>query len=302
MADNVAITAGAGTVVHADEYTHTVLGSGKTQLVKIVDGVLDSETPLKVAAEDVASVGGEGGILAMGIRKDVPAALGADLDFTYAQFDKYGKQWVAGAYPEDTASADLDPIIVAGARRTATPANQSGTDGDYEPLQMDAGKLWVKPLGNMVTCSTTVTRAANVTTYTAGDNVGSTPANGYVITSAARVSGGSGIITDMFVQWDDITVTKMQGEVWIFDTNITATADNAALTVTDAESKTLVGIIPFTLFAGPSQDVAHVQNLSVGFTTVGSADLKFAVITRSASIPIANSSILTFRFKILQVD
>ena len=203
---------------------------------------------------------------------------------------------------EDEASAGGDLGIVTMARRTDTPAAQSGTDGDWEPLQVSAGKLWVKPLGNMVTCTTTVTRAANVTTYTAGDNVGSTPANGYVITNAARVSGGSGIITDMFVQWDDITVTKMQGEVWILDTNFTATADNSALTLSDAEAKTVVGIIPFTLFAGPSGDMAHVQNLSIGFTTVGSADLKFAVIIRTASIPIANSSILTFRFKILQVD
>lgn len=305
MADNVLVTAGTGTTVHADEYTHTVLGSGKTQLVKIVDGVLDSETPLKVAAEDVASVGGEGGLLAMGIRKDVPAALGADLDFTYAQFDKYGKKWIAGAYPEDTASADLDPIIVAGARRTATPANQSGTDGDYEPLQMDAGKLWVKPLGNMVTKSTTVTRAADTTAYAAGHNVGATAtlsAGGWTITDAARLSGGSGIITDMFVQWNDLTTIKMQGEVWIVDTAVTAVGDHVALTLSDAEAATVVAIIPFTLFAGPSGDMAHVQNLSIGFTTVGSANLRFVVITRTASVPIAASSTFTFRFKILQVD
>lgn len=301
MADNVTIpTTGTGTatpVVATDD-----VAGVHYQKMKIYDGTDSATAPLTVAVEDVASAGAEGGILAMGIRKDVPAALGADLDFTYAQFDKYGKQWVAGAYPEDTASADLDPIVVMGARRTATPANQSGTDGDYEPLQMDAGKLWTKPLGSMVTRSTTVTRAANVTTYTAADNVGSTPSGGYTITDAARVSGGSGIITDMFVQWDDITVTKMQGEVWITDSSITETADNAALTLTDTEAKTVVGIIPFVLFAGPSGDMAHVQNLSVGFTTSGSANLRFAVITRSACIPIANSSILTFRFKILQVD
>lgn len=46
MADNVAITAGTGTTVHADEYTHSTLGSGKTQLVKLVDGTLDSSTAI----------------------------------------------------------------------------------------------------------------------------------------------------------------------------------------------------------------------------------------------------------------
>jgi len=48
MADNVAITAGSGTTVHADEYTHGTLGSGKTQLVKLVDGTLDSDTAITV--------------------------------------------------------------------------------------------------------------------------------------------------------------------------------------------------------------------------------------------------------------
>jgi hypothetical protein len=253
MADNVVVTAGAGTTIHADEYTHTTLGSGKTQLVKIVDGTLDAETPLKVIAEDAALSGGEGGVLLMAQRKD-------------------------------------------------TPANNSGTDGDAEYLQMSAGKLWVKPLGNMVTRTTTVTRAANTTTYASGDNVGSTDSGGYTITNAARISGGSGIITDVFCEWNDVTVTKMQGEIWIFDTAFTEAADNAAFTCTDAEAATIVGIIPFTFTAGPSQDLTYVQNLSVGFTTVGSANLRFAVVTRAASIPIANSSTLTFRFKILQVD
>jgi hypothetical protein len=32
MADNIEITPGTGGTVHADEYTHTTLGSGKTQL------------------------------------------------------------------------------------------------------------------------------------------------------------------------------------------------------------------------------------------------------------------------------
>ena len=38
MADNVEVTAGTGTVVHADEYTHATFGAGKTQIVKLVYG------------------------------------------------------------------------------------------------------------------------------------------------------------------------------------------------------------------------------------------------------------------------
>lgn len=43
---------------------------------------------------------------------------------------------------EDVASADADVGVPAMAVRKATPANTSGTDGDYEMLQMSAGRLW----------------------------------------------------------------------------------------------------------------------------------------------------------------
>lgn len=44
---------------------------------------------------------------------------------------------------EDVASADADAGVPALAVRKATPANTSGTDGDYEFLQMSGGRLWV---------------------------------------------------------------------------------------------------------------------------------------------------------------
>lgn len=46
------------------------------------------------------------------------------------------------AKAEDVASADADVGVPAMAVRKATPANTSGTDGDYEFLQMSAGRLW----------------------------------------------------------------------------------------------------------------------------------------------------------------
>jgi hypothetical protein len=46
------------------------------------------------------------------------------------------------AKAEDVASADADVGVPALAVRKATPANTSGTDGDYEFLQMSAGRLW----------------------------------------------------------------------------------------------------------------------------------------------------------------
>lgn len=46
------------------------------------------------------------------------------------------------AKAEDVASADADVGVPAMAVRKATPANTSGTDGDYEFLQISAGRVW----------------------------------------------------------------------------------------------------------------------------------------------------------------
>lgn len=49
----------------------------------------------------------------------------------------------AAVAAEDSASADADKGVRMLAVRKATPANTSGTDGDYEVPQMSAGRLWV---------------------------------------------------------------------------------------------------------------------------------------------------------------
>lgn len=54
MADNVAITAGSGTTVAADEVVDGTLGTVKVQYVKIMDGTLDGTTKAAVGANGVA--------------------------------------------------------------------------------------------------------------------------------------------------------------------------------------------------------------------------------------------------------
>lgn len=253
MADNVAITAGAGTTVGADEVVDGTLGTVKVQFVKIMDGTLDSTTKLRIAAEDSTISDGDGGIL-------------------------------------------------AAVKRNDTPANLSDTDGDVEFLQVSGGKLWVAPLGFPVTLSTDVTRAANTTTYAINDNFGSTPSGGYTITGAGRKSGGSGIILDAFFAFEEDAATPATGEIFLFNTSFTEVADNSAFVISDAEAKTLVGIIPFTLADIGNQGYAYVSNLNLMFTCSGSANLRFAVRAKNAYVPTTNSSVLTCGFKILQID
>lgn len=46
MVDGSLRTPGTGELIHTDEYTHSVIGAGKTQLFKQVDGALGSEVPI----------------------------------------------------------------------------------------------------------------------------------------------------------------------------------------------------------------------------------------------------------------
>lgn len=256
MADNVAVTAGAGTSIGADEVVDGTLGTVKVQFVKLMDGTLDSTTKLKVVAEDEALSGGEGGMLLM-------------------------------------------------AQRKSTPANNSGTDGDAEYLQMNAGALWTSPLGFPVSVSVDITRPADTAVYAANDalsNSTSSPTSGgFTLTNICRKSGGSVLITDMIVTTSNDPATTLQGEIFLFNQSVTNINDNAAFAVSDTEIKTCVGKVPFALEDVGNNGFYHAQNLSLLCTASGSADLRFLVRVKNAYTP-ASAEVITVIFKGLQID
>lgn len=73
---------------------------------------------------------------------------------------------------EDTAFADAAAGTPAYAKRSATPANTSGTDGDWEPLQVNAGRLWVDPSG--VTLTVASHAVTNAGTFAVQDSTAQT--------------------------------------------------------------------------------------------------------------------------------
>ena len=101
------------------------------------------------------------------------------------------------AKAEDDASANADVGVPAMAVRKATPANTSGTDGDYEMLQMSAGRLWVDASGVTLTvgshavtnAGTFATQAAQSGTWTVqpGNTANTTP---WLVTDTPATSGG----------------------------------------------------------------------------------------------------------------
>jgi len=115
MADNVVITAGTGTTVHADEYTHGTLGSGKTQLMKLVNGTLDSDVPI------VVDVGAKANALRVCPASDIT-------DGTYIGDIKFGE-----AEPNSAAIlADTTAILAdTAAIQTAVELLDNAVDGNY---------------------------------------------------------------------------------------------------------------------------------------------------------------------------
>lgn len=210
-----------------------------------------------------------------------------------------------GVYAEDEASADGDTGLLALAVRKDTPANTSGTDGDYEVLQMSAGKLWTAPLGFPVSVSTDITRPADTTAYAANDalsNSTSAPTSGgFTLSSICRKSGGSVLITDVIVTTSNDAATLLQGEVWIFNQSVTNINDNTAFAVSDSEIKTCVAKVPFALEDAGNNGFYHSQNLSILATASGSADLRFLVRVKNAYTP-ASAEVITVIVKGIQVD
>lgn len=113
MADNVPITAGSGTNIATDDVSGV-----HYQRNKLVVGVLDDTTPIG-HAEDAVHASGDGGIMALAVRKDNPASLvSADGDYAALQIDAVGRQWVRPAPVQIRIS--VTPTV------STTPAYTSG--------------------------------------------------------------------------------------------------------------------------------------------------------------------------------
>lgn len=206
---------------------------------------------------------------------------------------------------EDAASANGDTGIIPMAKRTDAPANSSGTDGDYEPLQVSGGRLWVSALGFPVSVQTDVTRPADTTAYAANDamsNSTSAPTSGgFTLTSICRKSGGSVLLTDMIVTTSADAATPLQGEVFLFNTSVTNINDNSAFAVSDSEIKTCVARVPFALEDVGNNGFYHGQNLGIVATASGSANLRFLIRVKNAYSP-TSSEVITVIFKGIQLD
>jgi hypothetical protein len=170
-------------------------------------------------------------------------------------------------------------------------------------IQGTSGMTPLASSGYQVTCSTDITRPADTTAYAANDawadSTSSPASGGFTLTGAARASGGSGVITDIYFLSSAVPGTLLQAEMHIFDAAATAVNDNAAWNLSDADAKLRVAVVPFTLVADANNSFYHAQNLNIGFTCAGSANLRYLIKVKNAYTP-ASGEVLTVRAKIIQ--
>lgn len=166
---------------------------------------------------------------------------------------------------EDGASGDADPGVPILAVRKATPANTSGTDGDYEFLQMLLGHLWVAP--PPITKASANFTSPNNTSHAANDALADNSTAGSVTKLSFSIGRSSGVIRRVKIRKSDQTVATPTIRAWFWDATFTVGAgDDAAFT---APLQDAIGFCDVAVTSAGSDD-------AVGFT---SCDIPFASAT-----------------------
>lgn len=116
----------------------TVVGTGTFAVQNTQSGTASQNVAqLAGTATSVNSGTKDNGTLRVVLATDQPTLTNAQPVTSGAGATTIGKA-------EDAASADGDVGVPAMAIRQATPANTSGTDGDYEMLRVSNGRLWTQ--------------------------------------------------------------------------------------------------------------------------------------------------------------
>jgi hypothetical protein len=142
MADNVAITAGAGTTVATEDE-----GGVHYQKVKLTASGTGTTADLS-KAEDSIAASGDHGIMALAVRADTPAATGADGDYVPLLTDANGRLHANAVIASGTlttvstvtAVSNITNALPAGTNAIGKLAANSGVDiGDVDVTSVIPG-------------------------------------------------------------------------------------------------------------------------------------------------------------------
>jgi hypothetical protein len=149
--------------------------------------------------------------------------------------------------------------------------------------------------GNTVSILVTPTLTTHAS-YIANDFVG-TDATPMTFAGATRLAAGSGIIQS--AELIDYALQSVAAELWLFNATVTAPADSAAWSISDADSLKCIGVIPFsTYYASALNSVSQVDNIGKAFVLPAGTSLFGCLVTRGA--PAYASGDVSVRLVVLQ--
>jgi hypothetical protein len=248
-------------------------------------------------AEDAAHASGDIGVAFLGVRRDTAASgAGTDGDYATINLDSTGKVWVTGVYLEDAAHTSADKGMAALAVRRDTRSVGSDTDGDYSIPGMNAqGDLYVQASQKRALFTAVPTTAAG--TYAAGDVIGTL----MTITSAARFSGGSGVIENIVINDKANVATNIDLVLFSANPSNSTFTDNAAYTVNVADWDKVMAAanIDNSFPAAGNRSLQYCPPAGIPFVAVGSADI-YAVLVARTSIVLASATDIKLALTIRQ--
>lgn len=150
----------------------------------------------------------------------------------------------------------------------------------------------------------TYTRPADTNAYTAGDVIANSTSAATILTfsGVARAETGSGLIQAATLIDSVAASTKLDADLYLFDTTVVMEQDNAAWDPSDAEMLTCLGVVEFrgaNFKTCGANGITHVQGIGLPFVTVGGKDLYGILVARNAYTP-ASAEVLKVRLHILQ--
>lgn len=193
---------------------------------------------------------------------------------------------------EDAAHASGDVGVMALAVRTDAPADKSGANGDYEPLQISGGRAWISGgPRTVVSASPTVDTAI----YAAGDLIGGK----LTFANAARVASGNGEIFSVLLA--DQAKQSIAIDLILFDSDPTGTTftDQAALDIADADLTKIICVVPITTYAALNDNSIGFASVRFPFALASGTSLYGCLVSRGTPTFAAGADV-TVRLGILQ--
>jgi hypothetical protein len=144
-----------------------------------------------------------------------------------------------------------------------------------------------------ITVTPTLTVAA---TYASGDYVGTSGVAMVFSGAGSPLTGAAGYVLGASLI-DGSSATGVAAELWVFDAAITPPADSAAWSISDADAKSLVCVIPFSTYYASALNCVSNGAPASGAPYYSTGNLYGCLVTRGA--PAYTSGDVTIRLRIL---